>query len=169
MLSLPDPNIRELYRLIDEAVERLTMLHADRLHCGPGCCSCCVDGITVFAVEAENINVHYRDLLAQGSPSAPGACAFLDDRERCRIYAHRPYVCRTQGLPIRWLDEGPDGEVVEMRDICPLNEQGTPVEELPKEACWSIGPVEEQLTALQHQVGSGIMTRVALRDLFRKK
>jgi hypothetical protein len=67
------------------------------------------------------------------------------------------------------MDADEDGNVVEMRDICPLNEKGPPVEELPGDACWTIGPAEERLAALQHRAGNGIMTRVALRDLFRKR
>lgn len=169
MPSIPDKEIQDLYRLTDEAVQRLTVLHADRLHCGPGCCSCCVDDITIFVVEARNIEDRYRVLLAESAPHAPDSCAFLDDRGHCRIYEHRPYVCRTQGLPIRWMDEDDDGDPVEMRDICPLNEKGTPVEELPEDACWTIGPVEEKLAALQYRAGKGKMERIALRDLFRKK
>ena len=32
-----------------------------------------------------------------------GACAFLDGEGGCRVYPDRPYVCRTQGLPLRWI------------------------------------------------------------------
>lgn len=161
-------SLQELYHDVDTAVARLTRLHAGRLRCGPGCASCCVDDITVFAVEALNIQEHHQDLLAHDNPHAPGACAFLDARGLCRIYAHRPYVCRTQGLPLRWMDEDEEGNAVEMRDICPLNEEGVPVEELPDDACWTIGPVEERLAALQHRLGGVAMTRVRLRTLFKK-
>jgi len=157
-----------LYEEIDRAAEHLAHLHADRLRCGPGCSSCCIDNITVFAVEASNIGKHNVDLLSQGTPHPVGACALLDDRGLCRIYEHRPYVCRTQGLPIRWIEEREDGEAVEMRDICPLNEKGPPVEALPEETCWTIGPFEERLSSLQGLFGKGAMTRIALRDLFRK-
>jgi len=127
-----------------------------------------VDGITVFAVEAEYILRHHRDLLERGMPHPPGACAFLDEEKRCRIYEHRPYVCRTQGLPLRWMDEDDKGNTVEMRDICPLNEEGTQIEKLPEDACWTIGPFEERLAKLQHHHGGAAMTRVRLRTLFRK-
>ena len=84
------------------------------------------DQITVFEVEAEVIRRHHADLLAEGEPHAEGACAFLDGEGACRIYEHRPYVCRTQGLPLRWLEEL-DGETVELRDICPLNDEDDPI------------------------------------------
>ena len=166
-----DPILEQLaalYEEIDRAAVHLAHLHADRLHCGPGCSSCCIDNITVFVVEASNIRKHNADLLSKGIPHPAGACAFLDDRGNCRIYKHRPYVCRTQGLPIRWIEEREDGETVEMRDICAVNEKGSPVEVLPAETCWTIGPFEERLSSLQGLLGNGARTRIALRDLFRK-
>ena len=169
MQTIPPQDMYDLYREIDETVARLTGIHVDRLRCGPGCCSCCVDDITVFAVEALHIEAHHRELLAHGIPHAAGACAFLDPEGRCRIYEHRPYVCRTQGLPIRWFDEGSEEEIVEMRDICPLNEEGTPIEELPADACWTIGPVEERLAELQHRSTGAAMTRGRLRTLFKNE
>ncbi|MDA8099441.1 MAG: YkgJ family cysteine cluster protein [Nitrospiraceae bacterium] len=158
----------DLHRKVDEAAAYLRDLHKERLQCRPGCASCCIDDITVFAIEAENIASHNTRLLETGIPHARGACAFLDELNRCRIYEQRPYVCRTQGLPLRWMSENDHGEIVEMRDICPLNEEGTPIEELPSGTCWTIGPVEEQLAELQHAASGAMMTRVRLRTLFRK-
>jgi len=161
-------HLTSLIAEVDREVDRLTAVHGNRIRCAPGCSSCCVDDITVFAVEAERIREHHQTLLGTGTPHARGACAFLDDAGRCRIYEHRPYVCRTQGLPLRWMDEDDERNVVEMRDICPLNEEGTPVEELATEDCWTIGPFEERLAELQHHYGGAAMTRVRLRTLFRK-
>jgi hypothetical protein len=168
MTAGPNAPLEKLYREVNGAVRRLTDLHRRRLRCGPGCAACCVDDVTVFAVEAQYIARHHAGLLESGDPRAAGACAFLDAHDRCRIYEHRPYVCRTQGLPLRWFDEDADGNLIELRDICPRNGEGTPVEELPGEACWTIGPAEERLGALQHQIGGEAMTRVRLRTLFRK-
>jgi len=161
--------LERLYREVDGEAGRLSALHAGRLQCRRGCCSCCEDDLTVFEVEAENIRFHYPRLLTEGSPHPPGACAFLDEEGACRIYARRPYVCRTQGLPLRWIEESPEGEAVEMRAICPLNEEGEAVETLPAEACWSIGPAEAALVRLQKQISGGELRRVALRSLFRRR
>jgi len=157
-----------LYQRIDRRSKALFRTHGRRLHCGLGCTSCCIDGLSVFEIEALNIQYHYADLLKNEQPHPEGACAFLDETGACRIYDQRPYVCRTQGLPLRWLEEGPQGGLVEMRDICPLNEEGQPVEELPAEACWEIGPVEEALAALQQRLTNGTMRRMLLRSLFVK-
>lgn len=147
----PDVDVARMRVEIDGESRRLHVLHAARLECRRGCSSCCVDGLTVFDVEAEPIRRHHAALLATGVPHAAGACAFLDGEGGCRIYADRPYVCRTQGLPLRWLEEGEGGEgqIVERRDICPLNDVGEPLEDLAETDCWTLGPFEERLARLQ--------------------
>lgn len=155
-----------LYREVDAQAERLSRLHAARLRCRRGCHDCCVDGLTVFEVEAHHIRRTAGALLAAASAHPPGACSFLDREGSCRIYAQRPYVCRTQGLPLRWRETDDDGHTVELRDICPLNEAGPPVEGLAPEACWTIGSVEGRLASLQARLNEGVPARVALRALF---
>jgi Fe-S-cluster containining protein len=162
----PHASLVRLYREVGEEAHRLAQIHRSRLGCGRGCPSCCVDGITVFQIEADSIRQAHADLLAAGTPHPEGACAFLDEQGACRIYPHRPYVCRTQGLPLRWTEEKADGSLAELRDICPLNEEGTPIQHLPPEACWTLGPIEGRLACLQHAAGAGQMVRVRLRDLF---
>lgn len=155
-----------LHAEADRLADRLHVLHGARLRCERGCHACCVDGVTVFPVEAENIRRHHAELLAQTAPHPDGGCAFLDSAGGCRIYQRRPYVCRTQGLPLRWIEERPDGDAVELRDICPLNDAGPPVEALPPDACWEIGPVEARLAELQASIEGGALRRVSLRALF---
>jgi Fe-S-cluster containining protein len=160
--------LNSLYQEIDGQTSLLEQVHRDRLVCRRGCSMCCVDELTVFEVEAANISQTHAELLRTAQPNPPGACAFLDSEGGCRIYEQRPYVCRTQGLPLRWIDEDTSGEFVEYRDICPLNDEGDveAIEDLPPEECWSIGPVEERLAKLQLQFGNGKLTRVPLRSLF---
>ncbi len=166
METTTEQAVERLHGKVDELVNPLAQRHAERLHCRVGCAACCVDDLTVFEVEAHVIQRHYPDLLASGKPHSAGACAFLDETGGCRVYAHRPYVCRTQGLPLRWLEEGEDDTPLEYRDICPLNEDGPPVESLPPDACWTIGPVETVLSELQYRQDNGQGRRVALRSLF---
>ena len=92
---------------------------------------------------------------------------FLDGGGGCRIYEHRPYVCRTQGLPLRWIDQDENGDWTEKRDICPLNDEGAPVESIPEDTCWTIGPIEDRLRMIQFEIDGGEMRRVALRDMWR--
>jgi uncharacterized protein len=156
-----------LHADISRETHHLHVLHAARLQCRRGCSSCCVDDLTVFESEAAHIRLHHAALLASGTPHVVGACAFLDRDGSCRIYAARPYVCRTQGLPLRWVEER-EGGATELRDICPLNEEGEPIEALSADACWSIGPVEERLVCLD-LIGPTRTSRARLRDLFAAK
>lgn len=156
--------VERFHAAVDEVARPVEAANRARLKCAAGCHDCCSDGLTVFAIEAALIEARYPDVLEE-APHPEGACAFLDREGRCRVYAHRPYVCRTQGLPLRWIDEDEDsGELYEARDICPKNVAGTPLEELAADECWSIGPFEEKLAAAQNDG-----ERVALRSLFDRK
>jgi Fe-S-cluster containining protein len=161
----PVDYVEKLHATVDDLVAPLEHHHQERLQCGRGCADCCIDGLTVFPVEAEVIRRHHAALLEEGLPAPPGGCAFLDDADACRIYPQRPYVCRTQGLPLRWAEEEGD-EVVERRDICPLNAGGPSLATLPAETMWTLGPVERRLAAAQAQYDDP-ETRVPLRALFR--
>jgi hypothetical protein len=159
--------IARLHGVVDELVAPLERHHADRLRCVRGCHHCCVDGLTVFEVEADLIRLHHGALLNTGVPHPAGACAMLDEQGACRVYQHRPYVCRTQGLPLRWAELGPKGEPVERRDICPKNLPGGPdLRRLEPAACWTLGPVEQRLREAQTRADGGELRRIALRDLF---
>ena len=148
--------VERMHGVVDELVAPLVAAHGARLRCRSGCNDCCSDGLSVFAVEAAVIRRHHAALLAEAEPHLEGACAFLDGDGACRIYEHRPYVCRTQGLPLRWLEQDAvDGEQFEARDVCPLNVEGGPaLEELGADQCWTLGPFEERLALQQRAVES---------------
>ncbi|MEM6559601.1 MAG: YkgJ family cysteine cluster protein [Myxococcota bacterium] len=150
-----------LNQTIDKRVAELEELHRERLQCARGCHACCVDELSVHEVEATHIEHAVGDRLLGLSPAPTGRCAFLDREGACRIYEQRPYVCRTQGLPLRWLEAD-----VEYRDICPLNVPGGAIEDLAADACWTIGPVESRLQLLQSLREPG--QRVELRQLFAR-
>lgn len=153
------------YRKVDEEIARLADIHADELACREGCSTCCVDNISIFKIEAGNILHHHEELLGSAEPHAAGVCAFLDVSGGCRIYAHRPYVCRTQGLPFRWIEDNDENERTEWRDICPLNGEHIEVTELSEDECLTLGPFEGRLAELQKSV-FGNLDRVTLRSLF---
>lgn len=161
--------VERLHTAVDTSAAPLVETHASRLQCRAGCSDCCTDGLTVFTIEAEAIRRHHPDLLENGIPHAPGGCAFLDAEGACRIYAQRPYVCRTQGLPLRWLEEDEDeNEIIESRDICPKNLEGPPLETLAADDCWTLGPFEQRLADRQHTADGNKGERVALRALFAR-
>lgn len=152
--------VEALHRTVDELVQPLSARLGDRLVCRRGCAACCVDDLTVFEVEAALIRERHPDVLA-GAAAPPGACAMLGAEGECRVYASRPYVCRTQGLPLRWAEAG-----AERRDICPLNDEQGDLFALSTDDCWTLGPVEQRLAAAQARASGGEGARVALRSLF---
>jgi len=158
--------VERLHAVVDELVAPIARANGPRLTCRAGCNDCCTDGLSVFAVEAAVIERHHAALLAEGRPNDDGGCAFLDAQGECRVYAHRPYVCRTQGLPLRWLERDEDGQPAEVRDVCPRNAAGSPLEELEADHCWTVGPIEERLAQRQSSIDAGEGRRVALRSLF---
>lgn len=169
-MAIPDDAVNwveRLHAVVDEVTAPIIEANGPRLRCRSGCNDCCSDGLTVFPIEAAVITRHHALVLSE-TPHPEGACAFLDEQGACRIYAHRPYVCRTQGLPLRWLERDEDGSPIEARDICPINIDGGPsLEELEADACWTLGPFEKRLAERQIEIdGDTPSERVPLRSLF---
>lgn len=78
-------------------------------------------GLTLTAVEAVSLGEGLgldRERVHLQAGQAPlrdfGPCTFLDEARNCRVYAHRPLICRTQGMPLLYQDR--EGLVV-----CELN------------------------------------------------
>lgn len=96
--------------------------------CHAGCDDCCRRRFTVTGIEAAVIREGLaalpearRDELAiRAREGDPGVCAALDADGRCAIYAHRPVICRTHGLPLRFTEERA-GRSLPMLDACPKN------------------------------------------------
>ena len=89
----------QLHDEIDRQATTIAERNRDRIQCRRGCCSCCVDDLTVFEIEASRITRAHTALLRDGTPHPPGACAFLDGDGACRIYADRPYTLLQRNRP----------------------------------------------------------------------
>jgi Fe-S-cluster containining protein len=173
MFSISAEHLHELeaiHRQVDGLVASIADRLGDLLVCRRGCHSCCQDDLAVLEVEAVLIQRHAGELLASAEAGPSGGCAFLDSTGACRIYPWRPYICRTQGLPLRWFE----GEYLETegRSICHLNldrllEAGQSLGDLEEGLLWTLGPWEGKLASLNADAtGKFISSRVPLRDLF---
>jgi hypothetical protein len=102
----------ELTARIDAFFARVEKRHAADLTCATGCDLCCHQRLTVTAVEAAGIREWASALTPDQRAGIAAAarspdlsrCAALDDSGRCRIYAARPLVCRSHGVPVRMKD-----------------------------------------------------------------
>lgn len=116
---------------VDKLIARLTARYASHLACRAGCNGCCHHHLSVFGVEAANVQRALAVLPAEtrarviqqarvvNAREALGkavACPLLVD-SCCSIYEARPLICRTQGLPLLIEAENGGREV----DFCPLN------------------------------------------------
>ncbi len=105
---------------VDGVVAELAKLHDKQIRCLPGCCQCCTI-TSVLAIEAAIIRQAVAGLDARDADKIKqhqdASCPFLVD-SLCAIYAARPLICRTHGLPIAYIDY--EQEAVEV-SVCPLN------------------------------------------------
>ncbi len=114
---------QQLIKALDAEIIRVGEMHGATLSCGPRCSSCCL-AFSVLPIEAAYLREAIGALPSTsqarlGHTLAEDAdrCPLLID-ELCSIYAARPIICRTQGLPLAYVDE--EREAIEV-SACPLN------------------------------------------------
>ena len=118
--KLPPPSAaiqaryRQLIAGIDQQIVGLEKKLAGQVHCQPGCASCC-QPFAVCALEAALLSMQ----LPAATPTikSSSVCCFLN-ADRCLLYRWRPLICRTQGLPVAYIDT--DRETIEV-SACLLN------------------------------------------------
>ena len=124
-----------LFAKIEAFFDRVNHRSTGSINCREGCSDCC-KRFSVTRVEA--------DLVAEGAAlldddtiaaiaararAASTSCPALDDRGRCLVYAHRPVICRTHGLAIRFQDDGK--RRLDVIDACEKNFIGKDLSALP--------------------------------------
>lgn len=116
----------ELRAKVDKRGEELTTQHGKQLKCRKGCDSCC-ESINVFPIEFYAI----QNALKEQKIALPKrkfnrfrkSCMFLVDGA-CSIYQVRPFICRTQGLPLMYQNMNGEGYEV---SHCQLNFKGVDI------------------------------------------
>jgi uncharacterized protein len=89
---------------LDAHCLQLYELHAPHLMCKAGCDQCCMD-FGMLPVEFFAISYEAGERISNGvMPSSEQGCPFLIDH-RCVIYQSRPFICRTQGLPLLFMND----------------------------------------------------------------
>lgn len=116
-------NYNQMVARVDALCRGIQEILSGRITCSAGCSGCCTS-ITLFPVEAAAMNAALEALpatrraaiLHHVAEHAGGErCPLLEDH-RCLLYAARPIICRTHGLPIIY-NEGSERK----SDCCPLN------------------------------------------------
>jgi Fe-S-cluster containining protein len=94
---------RQFIRKVDELTEQLSSLHQNHMQCRKGCDLCCMN-YRIFPVEYFSIQQRLNEKPAETQQARDGSCIFLKDHI-CQVYAHRPVICRTHGLPLLYLND----------------------------------------------------------------
>src|SRR5207247_2457812 len=115
---------RQLLDQVDKWTAEMMQRYKAHLMCRKGCDLCCQRKFSVSAVEAYNLAKRFRGLPAavqRAVRKEKQSCAFLVNGA-CSVYAARPVICRTYGLPALHRNEKAEGEI----SWCELNFTNVP-------------------------------------------
>lgn len=105
----------EIRSRLDSEIAQLQQVHSHQMVCKKQCSLCCMNfgvlPIEAYAIAQELFQTH-TPLLAH---TVSNECIFLQTN-MCTIYKNRPFICRTQGLPILYNVE----QTYEL-SVCELN------------------------------------------------
>ncbi|MCM2264399.1 MAG: YkgJ family cysteine cluster protein [Desulfuromonadales bacterium] len=162
---------RSLLAQVDQLCDRIVAAFPEQIKCRAGCDACCtLQG--VLPVEAACLALAFRQLPAATAEALRARLNAVADEERCPLlteascplYAARPIICRTHGLPLLVEDEhGP------RVDRCPLN--FTALDTLPGSAIIALEKLNQALVmANRHFLaicfpGGDPAERVPLREI----
>lgn len=116
-----DKNIehyKKLRKRVDKQVQKLEEMHRPHLACKMGCDLCCMD-YSIFPIEFYSIAMELKKNKFQPvlpSVNNNSSCIFLHNHA-CSIYAERPVICRTHGLPLLYMNDNEEWEL----SACELN------------------------------------------------
>jgi len=172
-------NYRQLVDRIDALCHGIEAALREHITCSEGCSSCCT-AVTLFPVEAAALAAALDSMPAEQAAAirdhvaehaSAERCPLLE-HHRCLLYAARPIICRTHGLPIMYTEN--DEQHV---DCCPLNLEQC--ESLPGTAVIDIDRLNALLVAvnalfLSQSDAQGFPERLTiaealLGDLFRRR
>jgi hypothetical protein len=160
----------------DAAFGAIHARHPDRMQCRAGCSACCRARLSITRVEAAFLRSglaafspgRRSELAARTREIGREPCPALDDDGRCGVYAFRPLICRSYGVPLRHRREVAlvNPPVV---DACDLNFVGTDLRTLPDEDVYDQSALEAALESIDrdHCSDHGLpqRERILLADL----
>ncbi|MCR5219883.1 MAG: YkgJ family cysteine cluster protein [bacterium] len=140
---------RALLTQLDTFSARIRARYGDHMRCRRGCADCC-QHLSLSAVEGIFIQQALRALppheqealLHHAAHSGEDVCPLLRE-DICLLYAARPVICRTHGLPLLYQTE--DGPQV---NCCPHNLAAFSAESLPGTNVLNMEVVNTMLAAI---------------------
>ncbi len=140
-------NYRQLVAKVDGLCSFIEQEFAASIACRPGCDRCCRH-LTLFPVEAwalakaaTALPEATRSRIRQRAQAGTDLSCPLIEEGRCLLYANRPIICRTHGLPLL-MTEGCNQRI----DFCPDNFKD--LDSLPGKAVIRLDLLNEALAAI---------------------
>jgi hypothetical protein len=182
----PRDRLTALFARVDDFFARVhgRFPDADGVTCHAGCADCCHRRFSVTALEAEALaealaalpDERRRALAERARGGDPGVCPALDPDGRCAVYAARPLICRTHGLPIRFAAPAEHRSLplapTPTLDACPKNFTGHDLAALPADVILDQTTLSTILGALDAAraaaSGSPRGERIAIADLLAR-
>lgn len=159
---------------VDAFFARVRERYPGALRCDLGCSACCHQHLTVVSSEFRRVAAAAlvlpevaRDALRARLDAGRDdpRCPLLDDAGACRVYAARPLICRSHGVPVA-VPAGPEGEATR-RDVCPENfSAGPALDDLDADCVLDVSHLDRVLGVIDHLAG-GDGGRVDLFDGLR--
>ncbi|MCL1821678.1 MAG: YkgJ family cysteine cluster protein [Prolixibacteraceae bacterium] len=110
---------RALIEKTDGFTDSLSQIHRRHMRCKAGCSHCCM-GYRIFPLEFHFISEALKNHEIVINPETEeGKCCFLVEG-LCSIYDVRPFICRTHGLPLLYVNGDDEWEL----SVCELNFTG---------------------------------------------
>lgn len=135
---------RELLARLDSFARQLAARHGASIVCGPGCAGCCRQILELLPVEFYYLQAAARRVSLPKPAPAADVCPLLEGG-LCRLYAYRPVICRTHGMPL--LMEGDGGQWV---DCCPENFTSARLADLAGDSLLHLERVNLLLVSINH-------------------
>jgi len=103
--------------IVDRDVAMVVARYRQHIQCRSGCSDCCHQTFRISSIEGAYLREGLenapkdvqQDILERARnyvPSAHKACPVLSDEGSCRLYEHRPRICRKYGIPL-WHPDRP--------------------------------------------------------------
>jgi hypothetical protein len=129
---------------IDNFCTRLRHMHGRHIACVPGCSACCSQVLELLPVEFYHLQAR-ACAASLPSPEATGSVCPLLNNETCLLYAHRPVICRTHGMPLLLEENG-----LQRVDCCPENFREGPLNTLSGDRLLHLERVNLLLVSVNH-------------------
>jgi len=105
----PIERLTALAQQADAEFAVLQQRHAAQMQCRAGCSDCCRARLSITRVEEAFLrrglttltDERRAELASRTREENREMCPALDDDGRCGIYAFRPLICRSYGVPLR--------------------------------------------------------------------